>query len=185
VSARPALHDYLLEQALQQEQSRLFTVTQQEAHRLLAHLQEQGNLPSTSQIRALANALSPQGVGDDARQQLLRLHSLIARHLLRTQKSDSITLPPALPRLAPDQVPDFWDYVAGRLLALRSGDSTSPGQVEKLWQIIGSRYQVDVFAQAPDAAQLDAIHLRLAQTFLYALTETWEYPQAFTQEKNP
>ncbi|MCB0113318.1 MAG: hypothetical protein R2856_23300 [Caldilineaceae bacterium] len=178
--ANRPLRPHVLELALQYEESTLFHQTRAEMQSLLGAAKN--TLPSSSQIRGLANAISPQGAGDSAHCQLLRLHSLVTRQLIRQQNTDDITVPEPIQELQPGSTPNFWTYVAGRLRALR-GDDSAPGKSEQIWADVQKRYNLAAADGEPTPAQLDLIHLRLVQAFVYAVSETWEHPHAFTQEE--
>lgn len=136
-----------------------------------------GNQLRLSQVRSLANALAPAGASDSPQLRLARLHELAAGQLQRREQK----LPPAITRFDPKAATShapaelFWLYVAGRLAGLRSGDDAHPGDLERLCKRIKGKYP-DLWPEGqPDAPLRHQLHLRLAETVIYNLVETWEY----------
>lgn len=154
---------------------------QREAARLKRQLSSMKKAPYLSQVRSLNNALTPQGAKDSPALRLARLHQLVAFQLERGK--EELPAPIVHGIEAADALPtSFWQYVAARLLGLRLGNGSSSGLTEQVWQTVTTRYKQrampatakSTLAEKQHLIQ-DQIHLRLAETFVHQLCESWEY----------
>lgn len=148
--------------------TRLTTQVRDAVHTLRARLAQ---APRLSQVRSLGNALAAQGQGDTPGLRLARLHGLVALQLERYAKEND--------RLPAKQL---WQRCAQELERLRSGSPDAPGKVEEVWQNVGRRYAGLNWPTEPAAAQADEIHLRLAESFVHAWSEAWEYAEKLAEE---
>jgi hypothetical protein len=192
------LQQFILEHELDQYATGFGRHIQEEAQSFKRHLARLGKAPRLTQVRSLANALAPRGavrpappdVGERGRSGqaasrkevtvppqaygLARLHELVAGQLRRLKRR-SPPAPLTQEQVADADLPDeFWVYVAGRLGGLHTADAAQPGELAQFWAGLRTHYG-DTWPEQPDAETAGLIHLRLAETFVHHLTETWEY----------
>jgi|GEM_PF-6944623 len=169
------LQRFILEHELEQHAAEFGRRVQEEAQSFKRHLKRSDNMPRLTQVRSLANALAPQGAADTPSRRLARLHELAAGQVQRLKPPTLLPKPFTQMTLNEADLPDkFWVYIAGRLGGLRMANAGHPGELEHFWAKLRSRYG-ERWPEHPDAETETLIHLCLAETFVYHLTETWEY----------
>jgi len=201
------LQQFILDHELERYAAAFGRRIQEETRLLKRHLAHLEKTPRLTQVRSLANALAPRGAArpappdirerrraDQAPPQqaaaispqayrLARLHELVAGQLRRLKKAA-----PAAPltelTLAGAGLPDeFWVYVAGRLGGLRMAGAEQAGESAHFWAELRNRYGDD-WPEQSDSETAERIHLRLTEAFVHHLTETWEYFDPESEERD-